>query len=174
MFRGEKVLLRGFVNGDEHPLYRWANDEALQKLCRGDLILPRTYEDVFAFMQAQGGVSRGVYQFGIEALDAGRLVGYGGFTSVDARSRVGEVALLIGDEKDRHKGYGSDALRVLCAFGFREIGLRKVKARILADNLMSRACFEGIGFQPEGLEKAEVYRDGVFIDVALYALFGGE
>ena len=66
MFRGERVLLRGFENGDEHPLYRWANDEDLQRLCRGDLILPRTYEDVFAFMRAQGGVSRGVYQYGCE------------------------------------------------------------------------------------------------------------
>ena len=174
MFRGERVLLRGFENGDEHPLYRWANDEDLQRLCRGDLILPRTYEDVFAFMRAQGGVSRGVYQFGIQALDTGRLVGYGGFISVDSRNRVGEVALLIGDGADRRRGYGSDALSTLCAYGFGEIGLRKIKARILADNEPSRACFERAGFCLEGLERAEVYRGGRWLDVALYALFGGE
>ena len=174
MYRGEKTRLRAFENGDEHALFLWANDLGLQKLCYHGLILPKTAEDVFSFMQAQGGISRGVYQFAIEALDTGRLIGYGGFTQVDSRCRTGEVALLVGNEKDRGRGYGGDALRTLCAFGFEEVNLRKIKARILADNAPSRACFEHAGFRQEGLERAEVYRAGAWRDVALYALFRGE
>ena len=174
MYRGDKVLLRAFLNGDEHALLAWANDLALQKMCYHDLILPKTSEDVFAFMQAQGGVSRGVYQFAVEAFEERRLIGCAGFTSVDSRNQTGEAALYIGDEGDRRKGYGSDVLKTLCRFGFEEINLRKIKARILAGNTASRALFEKAGFHQEGLEEQEVYREGKWHDVALYARFRGE
>ena len=174
MYRGERVLLRAFLNGDEHALLAWANDLGLQKMCYHDLILPKTSEDVYAFMRAQGGISRGVYQFGVEALENGRFLGCAGFTAVDSRNQTGEAALYIGDEGDRRRGYGTDTLRVLCRFGFDEINLRKIKARILAGNAASRALFEKVGFHQEGLEEQEVYREGQWQDVALYALFRGE
>ena len=81
------------------------------------------------------------------------------------------MAILIG-EKDLHgKGFGADAVRTLCRFGFSEMNLRKIKAAVFDFNVPALRCYEKCGFVREGVLKQEMFRDGAYHDVILMALF---
>ncbi len=169
MYHGSITQLRALEERDAPQLHGWFSDRSLQRLIYHGVILPYSREDVYAFLQEQTRRSRGVYQFAIDNAQ-GRLVGYGGLTSLDSKNQTGEIGLVIGNEKDRGQGYGSDALKVLSRIAFEEMNLHKLKAAILEYNTASVRCFEKCGFQLEGILREEVFREGKRHDVRLYGL----
>ena len=77
---------------------------------------------------------------------------------------------MIGDPAYHGKGYGTDAIRTLCKFGFEELNLHKLKAVVFAFNEGALRCYEKCGFEREGLLKEEIYREGAYHDVVMMGL----
>ena len=109
----------------------------------------------------------GEYQFAIETLTDRRFIGKCGFTRVNWKNRLAELAILIGEKDYRGKGYGADAIEILCRFGFDEMNLHKIKAVVFSFNEAALRCYEKCGFEREGLLKQEMYREGAYHDVVV-------
>ena len=174
MYEGKLVRLRAPENGDLAPLLLYLNDYQTMRGAVGSLLLPVTEEDACGMLAAQGGHSRGEYQFSVETLAEGRMIGRCGFVSVDTRNRQAECAILIGDPAFRGRGYGSDALRTLCRFGFDEMNLHRIWARVLDFNEASLRCFTQCGFCREGVLRQDCWREGAWHDTVLLALLERE
>lgn len=68
------------------------------------------------------------------------------------------------------RGIASDAVHALCAYAFGELGLRRLEARLFAENAASARVLEKSGFTLEGvLRGLYVDRAGKVCDALLFA-----
>jgi RimJ/RimL family protein N-acetyltransferase len=74
----------------------------------------------------------------------------------------------------RGRGYGTAAARLLCAWGFEALGLRRIVWRAHVGNIASRRVAEKTGFTFEGIQRAGVEQRGERKDAWVAALLTGE
>ena len=163
MYEGKKVRLRAYGAGDIDDVLRQINDyESVRNSATG-VLFPNTYDDEVRWLNQQTAFTRGEYQFAIETL-AGDYVGGCGFNRVDCKNRCADIGILIGDASKRGRGYGSDAIRVLCRVGFAEMNLHKLRLDVLAFNTSAVRCYEACGFVLEGRMREAVFREDAYHD----------
>ena len=170
MYQGEKVRLRALDNSDLMASLDYVNDFETMRGVTNGLILPSTVDDEARFFSAQSRSNRGDYQFAVETLESRRFIGRCGFTQVDWKNRLAELAILIGEKSSRGKGFGTDAVKTLCRFGFMEMGLHKITVKVFAFNTAAIRCYEKCGFVHEGVLRKEYFREGRFHDVIVMGL----
>jgi RimJ/RimL family protein N-acetyltransferase len=114
----------------------------------------------------------------------GTWAGGGGLFAVEPRDGgplIGSIALFPPHEgyaeagywtAPGHRGRGltAEALRVLTAWAFDEVGLRRVELVVDPDNAGSRGVAERAGFRAEGIVRQRFLHRGQPSDVVLYAL----
>ena len=83
--------------------------------------------------------------------------------------RVG-IGILI-DPAFRGKGFGIEALTILCRFCFDHLDVRSIYTDVLVNNFSSIRLFESAGFQLNGTKKGWLWDGAEFIDQHFYQLF---
>ena len=97
--------------------------------------------------------------FVIETL-SGELVGDCGLHGINAASRTATLGVWIGKPYWDH-GYGTDAVRTLCRFGFREMNLQRIELHVHETNPRGLRAYRKVGFTEEGrLRRAHFSGDG--------------
>ena len=165
MYEGKLVRLRALEQEDILRTHDFVNDYPTMRGVTSGMLYPSSFEDENRWAQGQSSYTHGEYQFAVETLKEGLFIGRCGFIKVDWKNRLAEMGILIGDGEYRSKGYGSDAVRVLCDFGFRELNLHKIKATVFDFNLPALRAYEKCGFAAEGVLKSELWREGAWHDV---------
>ena len=74
----------------------------------------------------------------------------------------------------RGRGYGTAAARLICNWGFKALGLRRIVWRAHVGNVASRRVAEKTGFTFEGVQRAGVDQRGERKDAWVAALLAGE
>ena len=70
-------------------------------------------------------------------------------------------------------GYATEAARALLAFGFKELGLHRIWARCIAENVASRVL-EKISIRQEGRLREKEWMKGRWWDTLLYTILEHE
>ena len=165
MIEGKLVRLRAFEADDLDASHAFVNDyETLREMLSG-IPYPSSMSDEREWLSRQSCVTRGEYQFAIEDAE-GYLVGRCGVTHLDWKNRLGELGIMVGAPY-RGRGYGTEAMSLLCDFCFDELNLHKLRVSVLAFNHPALRCYEANGFVREGLLKDEIWRRGQWQDVVL-------
>ena len=167
MLEGQRVRLRAFEAGDLDAEHAFVNDYETLLDMMGGIPLPSSMSDEQQWISQQTSYTRGEYQFAVEDAE-GYLVGRCGVTRLDWKNRVGELAIMIGAPY-RGRGYGGEAMALLCDFCFQEMNLHKLKVSVLAFNEAAIRCYERCGFVREGVLRQEIFRRGQYQDVVLLA-----
>lgn len=71
-------------------------------------------------------------------------------------------------------GYGTEAAKRLIRYGFDQLNLRKIIAKVTGFNDASKQVLEKIGFVKEGVQREQVFVDGEYQDSYLYGLLKRE
>lgn len=170
MYQSEHIRLRALERDDLMRCADFDNDYETMRGAYSGMLYPSSLEDENRFLDGQTSYTRGEYQFALETSD-GVLIGRCGFTRIDWKNRTAELGVLIGDKKYRGQGLGTEAIGLLCHFGFNELNLHKVKASVFDFNMPALKCYEKCGFQREGALRDELFREGKYHDVILMARF---
>lgn len=110
--------------------------------------------------------------FAIETL-AGELVGVCGLEDIHPPGRSAFLGIWIGPPYwDR--GYGTDAVRVLCRFGFQEMNLQRIGLSVFDINPRGVRAYEKVGFKEEGRRRRSHFVDGRYVDVIVMGLLDDE
>lgn len=165
MYEGHLVRLRAFEQGDVDANHAFINDYETVRGMMSGIPFPSSYADERRWLEQQTSYSRGEYQFAVEDFE-GDLVGRCGVIRLDWKNRLAELAIMIGTPY-RGRGYGKEAMQLLCDFCQREMNLHKLKVTVFAFNEPAIRCYEGCGFEREGLLKEELWRDGQYQDVVI-------
>lgn len=88
--------------------------------------------------------------FGVFLKDEGRHIGNAKLGFINPWHKTGELSLLIGDKGEWGKGYGTEIVRALTAYGFEELALERIEAGCYEANLGSLQAFLRAGYTVEG------------------------
>ncbi|MFN2545198.1 MAG: GNAT family N-acetyltransferase [Actinomycetota bacterium] len=100
--------------------------------------------------------------FVIETL-AGESMGICGLQNIEARARQALLGIWIG-KPYWERGYGTDAIRVLCGFGFRQMNLQRITLHVYEPNERARHVYEKLGFKLEGTMRRAQFIGGRYVD----------
>ena len=170
---GEKVQLVPERLEHAELLARWnADPEVRHWLHRSEDPPALLTRDALAGKMREVWADPGEIRFVIE-VDGGVPIGDIGLLGIHRAGRA-EVSILIGERSYWSRGYGADALRTLCRFGFGELDLRRITLIADADNARGIASYLRCGFQHEGVLRAHRLRYGKPIDMVGMAMLREE
>lgn len=96
-----------------------------------------------------------------------RLVGECSLHTIDWRNRVAQVGVCIWNPNDRHHGYGQLAMKFLTEWSAKQLGLQRLEAWILANNVASQQLATRFGFEYEGRLRGRYQLNGERHDVVI-------
>lgn len=85
-----------------------------------------------------------------------------------------DISYFIGDKSLWNRGYATEAIRLVCKYGFEDIGLNRLEAGTYEMAVGSFRALEKNGFKREGVFRGQVFYDGHYIDVYRYGLLKNE
>ncbi|WP_018683221.1 GNAT family N-acetyltransferase [Actinokineospora enzanensis] len=167
---GERVRLRAIEPEDADALWRWHNDpEAMRWL---ETSYPESLAQIRKRMQDMAPNSYERTRFAVETVADNRFIGI--VCLRDARPETGRAEIDIYFGESRNEGYGSEALRLLCKFGFDDMRLHAIQLWVAADNEIARHVYRKIGFVEEGRSREAFRRDGKLYDMVLMSMLARE
>lgn len=114
------------------------------------------------------------YHFVICRLTDDLAIGTAGLHGIDLVNGVAEFGISIGEKAEWNKGYGTDALRALCDFGFGALRLHRIELEVYASNARGRRSYEKAGFTLDGTLRERHFADGRHEDVLVMSLLRDE
>lgn len=101
--------------------------------------------------------------------DNNRLIGIAGLHSIKYIQRNAELAILIGEKKDRDKGYGRTILKLVETYAFGTMNLHRLYAYVYSDNLCALHFFKKCAWEQEGVLKEHSFWNHCFRNVEIWA-----
>ena len=160
LWEGEKVRLRAVRPDDVDLFQRYADDSELDRLA-GETEYPYSAERERRRLEKELDEDKDDddRMLVIETL-GGKFAGTIQLYGTDRRHRTAEMGLVLDNRKAWGKGYGSEALRLLLRFAFRELGYEKVNLQVYEFNTRAITLYEHLGFQHEARLRSQIYADG--------------
>jgi RimJ/RimL family protein N-acetyltransferase len=163
---GARVRLRPWRADDVDAVFAACQDAEIQRWTQVPVPYAREHAEGFVSGIAAETWAQGGGLFAVESRDGRPLVGsIGLFPPSDGFAEAGYWTAPGG----RRQGYTAEALGLLCAWAFDEVGLRRVELVVDPDNAGSRGVAERAGFRAEGIVRQRFLHRGEPSDVVLYA-----
>ncbi len=102
------------------------------------------------------------------------IIGSQSLTSIDLINKNAVINSWIGDNNHRKKGYIQEARYLILRYGFQELGLERISAEILEENIASRKAGENCGYLQEGILRNAVFKEGKFHNLVVYSVLKDE
>ena len=96
-----------------------------------------------------------------------RSVGSVQLVDINFTHRNAEATIRLFKEDDCGKQVGTKAIKILCDYAFRDLGLVRVWLRVFADNVRAIRAYEKVGFVKEGIMNKAAFINGYFLDVII-------
>ena len=173
IIRGERVYLRATERSDVPTFVRWFNDaDVLRNLEMSAQMSQAAEEGWFDRMVAAQGTTD--LHLVICLLADDRPIGTAGLHAIDRANGTAEFGIAIGEKSEWGKGYGTDATRATCDFGFGELRLERIGLYVYAGNERGRRAYEKAGFTFEGTLRSAHFSRGKHIDIHVMSVLRDE
>jgi RimJ/RimL family protein N-acetyltransferase len=172
---GEQIYLRPLEMDDLERCQRWFNDPQVRLFL--DIIRPlnRTAEKEFLEkLSRAAGSPAGDIITAIVLKDGDRHIGNAGLHRLNLVDRNAEFGIAIGEKDCWHKGYGTEATRLMAGYGFNTLNLHRIYLRVHSNNPRGVSTYEKAGFKQEGVMRQAVFRQDRYHDVILMGLLREE
>jgi RimJ/RimL family protein N-acetyltransferase/LmbE family N-acetylglucosaminyl deacetylase len=161
------VQLTPISETDLPLLFKWINDRELVSLnARFKPISWEQHLDWFASLANRPDLR----VFAISTAEENRLIGTCQLRHIDPGHGTAELVIRIGEQNLFGKGYGTQALILLCKHAFDVLGLQRIGLRVFADNLRAIRAYRKIGFRNEGRLRQAVEIEGQRKDMLIMGL----
>jgi RimJ/RimL family protein N-acetyltransferase len=170
---GERVRLRGVREDDLPRLARWEMDPG-RMATQSNWVIPPSEAAARERILKWSANQEDDTSFAIETLgDPAELVGNVGLWGARPKDRCATLGIALGREHIG-RGYGTDAVRVIVGYGFREIGLHRIQLEVAPFNPAGIRAYEKAGFTEEGRLRESVLHDGRWYDQVLLSILDHE
>jgi len=110
----------------------------------------------------------------VEDTLSGKLIGHVGLYKIDRIAKKTEYGILIADDESRGKGYGTMSTKLMVGYAFKTLGMHKVTAEVLSENVQSLAMFKKCGFSIDGRLRDDVYKNNRYYDVLSLSILSSD
>ena len=104
-------------------------------------------------------------------IENGKVIGHIGLYHIDMMARKAEYGILIANEQSKGRGLGKICTNFMTEYAYNQLGLNKVYAYLLSENVPSYGMFIKCGFVVEGCLKDSIYKNDKFYDELVVAKF---
>jgi len=170
---GDRVRLRGVRDDDLPTLAKWEMDPGRMATLSNQVAPPSeaAAKELIAKWSANENDDLG---FAIETLDdppvlAGNIHLWG----AHPKDRCATLGIALGREYIG-RGYGTDAMRIIVGYGFREMGLHRIQLSVAPFNPAGIRAYQKAGFVEEGRHRESVLHDGRWYDEVLMSILDHE
>ena len=170
MILGKKTRLRAIERGDILRFVKWLNDPEVRRYLAMYMPLSQAEEEKWFERQLEDQNSK---VFAIET-EEGVHIGNIGLHNIDWKNRKAILGIFIGEKEYWGQGYGSDAIRALLGFAFREMSLHRVYLSVYDYNERAIRCYEKCGFRHEGRLRKAHFSDGRYHDELMMGILREE
>lgn len=171
MLKPQRVKLTPLRADDLPAMFEWINDRELVLRNSGYRLVGEAQHRAW-FESVQQRADTVI--FAIRLAEDDRLIGSCQLHGISHVHRAAELQIRIGTPALRGKGHGTDAVRLLLDFAFRDLNLRRVYLHVFCDNAAAVRVYEKAGFVREGLLRGAAYVDGKYLDVLVMAILREE
>lgn len=168
--KGEKVFLRALEPMDLDFLYELENDESLWEVGNTSTPFSRyilqeyianSYRDIYEVKQLRLVICKN---------DGGHAVGLIDLYDFDPKNKRVGVGIVVFPDREKQKGFASEALKLICQYAFDNLNVHQVYAGITEDNFGSIRLFENLDFVRNGFKKDWTFSKGNFKTEYFYQL----
>jgi RimJ/RimL family protein N-acetyltransferase len=166
---GEKVFLSPISLEDAETFTLWLNDPETTRYLTVSTMSISLQSERDALVHLAAG-----HNYSIVEKGSGELLGNCGIMDINQADRSAEVGIFIGAKERRGRGYGTEALRLLCDYGFNVLNLHNLMLRVYAYNERAMASYRKVGFKEVGRKREARFYGGSYHDVVIMDLLAGE
>ena len=158
--KGNHIYLRALEPNDLSFIYELENNTAIWEISGTTTpyskhvlkqYLDNAHRDIYDVKQLRLCICKGEKVLGLIDL-----------FDFDPQNKRAGLGIVISEEKERNQGSGTEAIQLLCDYGFTTLGLRQLFANVMEDNLASLYLFKKMGFEEVGIKKDWIYSNGEF------------
>ncbi len=149
---GSQIRLRALEPEDVELLYQWENSTEFMRF--GDVHLPFSRHLLRTYLDRSGEDFYQIRQLRmmIETLDSDpRVVGHIDLFDYEPQHNKAALGMMIAEERDRGRGYASEALTSMMEYAREYLGLRQIYCTVQLWNSTSFLLFESKGFERSGI-----------------------
>jgi [ribosomal protein S5]-alanine N-acetyltransferase len=173
----QRLVLREFVIEDWPAVLAYQRDPRYQRFYP-ERWVNRTDDEVRAFVHAlvdrQHDEPRRVFQLAITLpAERERLIGNCGVRRRPDNEHEAEIGYELQPDY-WGRGYATEAARAIAAFGFDTLGVHRLSARCIADNLASVGVLRKLGMRLEGRVREHEYFQGRWWDSLDWGMLADE
>ena len=170
----DRLILREFVSADWPAVLAYQSDPRyLQYYEWTDRTPGDAQRFVQMFLEQQAEQPRRKFQLAVVLKGSGQLIGNCGIRKASADALEADIGYELSPDHWGH-GYATEAARVIVRFGFVELGVHRIWAWCIADNVASARMLERLGLKLEGRLRDKEYFKGRWWDTLMYGILKDE
>ncbi|MEG6567857.1 GNAT family protein [Thermoanaerobacterium saccharolyticum] len=173
MLKSKNIELVPFESKYIKKFVEFRNSEDSRNFLMTGIPYPVTENSVLEWLSKRANPNESG-EFAIIYNETKEYIGNISYGNVDWKNRHCEIAIVIGEEKYRNRGLGSEAVMTLLDFIFNELNLHRVELKVYDFNERAIRCYEKCGFKKEGLLREVVYKHGRYINEWLMSIVKDE
>lgn len=171
MFTGRKIVLEKPTKEDAFYFQKWFMDKEFRHYYDSYMSVSLDMiNDEIAGGKDITDPSADRVNFTVKNKRNGETIGIACIKDIDRQNGHAEIALGIGEEKNRLAGFGVDLMIVLLDIVFYDFGFEKCYTKINDNNALGLKSAFSFGFQAEGKLKNHTFIDGRYVDQWIMAI----
>lgn len=158
--KGERVYLSP-IDVNDYAIYtKWMNDFETSRFIMQytDLITEQGEKEYLE------NLSKEKYNYAIVLEENDKLIGNVSLIDYDPLNQSAELGIFIGDKENRHKGYGTEAIKLILDYGFNYLNLNNIFLKVYDVNKNAINAYKKIGFKQIGRRHECFYYNGKLCD----------
>lgn len=169
----ERLTLRKMLPSDAEDMYEYASNPIVPRY-----LLWKVHPSVkfslsyLKFIKTQYAAGN-FFDWALTLADGGKMIGTCGFTLIDGENHAGEIGYVL-NPAYWGKGIAAEAIKRVMSFGFGELRLNRIYARIMDGNAQSEKVAEKCGMRHEGTLRSSMFVKGEFKTIKIYAVLRDE
>ena len=165
----ERLVLRRILPMDASDMYEYSKNPSVTKHLLWEEHPAEEYtQNYIGFLQERYDLGD-FYDWALIHKDQKKMIGSCGFTSIDLPNNSAEIGYVLHHDF-WGTGYMTEAVSEVLHFGFHRLGLSRISAVCMKENLASLRVMEKCGLRREGLLRQAVQAKGKQRDVFLAAI----
>jgi RimJ/RimL family protein N-acetyltransferase len=172
MLTGDLVRLRPLEPEDADALYRWHNDDEVMRWLQS--YFHESLAGLRKRLADREENSHDKVTLCIETLEERKPIGIVSLRDADPINARAKVDIYIGEHEFWGGGYGTDALRRVCRYGFDTLRLHSIELTVVEANERAVKSYKKLGFQVDGRLRQAFFRDGEWHDELLMCVLKNE
>ena len=162
-----RISLRNFREDDLDPIKSWINNPLIKYNFRFTLHI-KSDDDLRKFISTQIERKNSDDFINYVIFDKKNLrkkyIGSVGLKNINLFDKNAELTIVIGDTNYHGKGFGQEALYLICKYGFDKLELHKIYLGVIEHNKNAIRAYEKFGFVHEGVRKEQIFQKNKYFD----------